>query len=486
MIYKQGEIIVDSIFNFIQIDTIRQISRVNNHTRMVLRGVVDSTIGHSVLKDQLKDERIEIKTTDDTIIFAGIISNVRVKEENQFFTIHLVCTGSSKLIDVKPEKRSNQDGRDTYADILHATYDKTGKATIYTIAGTEIMIRTPIFQYNETDWKFTHRMAGHLKTIFLPNDQSASPQVCIGIPNRRTIHVPTDADHVEYTIGRNEQDSPFYKYRTNEHMFLGDTVNFFDMDFVIMEKVSVYENNTFKNTYTFGREEGFAVERYNLPLSGLALRGTVLDTMGELLKTHLDIDDEQDINKAFWFSFVPQSGNVMYSMPIHGTKIMLKFNTDEDASPMATECYRENGQISGDLTDYNYRYYTTEFKKRMTMFPTRMFFFGGTNLTELNDNTGIHIKTGKKTHIESEKNIEFHAKKKLIMLTTAHIYMTKFNTKSIIDFAENEINIESFPYSKVRPTLKGKLKPYPPCYVAQPLTISKKLALMVLGFIPKR
>lgn len=482
MIYKQAEIVVDSIFVFDSIYEIKICSEVNKHTIMTIHGILDSNQGTKVLFGSLKSEKVYVKTTDDIIIFAGISYNVEIKEQAGLFIIVLTCIGASYLLDTTLQKRSFQYSDDTYADILRLAYKQAEHAVIYTPKGDDIKIIKPIFQYNETDWNFTHRMAGHLKTVVIPNDQVSSPQICIGIPNRPSISL-TD---IEYTMGRNEQDGIYYKFYTDAHMFLGDSVYFLNAKFNIMKKISVYRNNFFKNTYIVGSEAGFAVKKYNLPLSGLTLKGTVLDTQAEILKTHLEIDPIQDVSKAYWFSFVPQSGNVMYSMPQHGTKIMLKFNTDLDCSPVATECYRENGDSCAELNNYHYRYYTTEFKKRMAMFPTRLFFFGGSNLAELNDKTGIHIKTGKKTVINSENPITFDAKKEIIMLTPAHIYMTKFNTESVIDLNGSEINIESTPHSNIKPTLNGGLCSYPPCYIARPLKISKKLASIILGFIPKR
>ena len=482
MLYKQGEISIDSIFNFVLINRIVLTGAANNHTKVVIRGIIDNSGRHDILYKSLADEKIYIDFLDGKRIFGGILRDVRITEQAELVTIDLTCVGGSYLMDIAPQKRSYQDVDASYHAVLRSACSSVEDSSVISCKGNDIKTLTPIFQYNETLWGLTCRLAGHLKTVIFPNDLIPFPQVLVGIPERRAIPIPSDA---KYTIGRNERGSIYCVYRTSDHLSLGDTVHFLNLELVVMEKLSVYENNAFDNTYILGDELGFSIKRYNLPLSGLALKGTVLDTKGEMLKVHLDIDAEQEVSKACWFHFAPQGGNVMHTMPQHGTKVMLRFNTDSDDSAMATECYRENGSTCKELSDYNYRYYTTEYKKRMAMFPDKVFFAGGSNVAELNDATGIGIKTGRKTHIEAGGPLELHAKRKLTIHTPAHIYMTKPNTDSVIDLAGNEINIDSS-NTRVRPTMKGQLRPYPYRSNAKPFKVSKKLAFMALGFVPKR
>ena len=119
-----------------------------------------------------------------------------------------------------------------------------------------------------------------------------------------------------------DTDYFYYEVKLRESMKIGDLIKFKTRDFYVYNYEAEYAKGELMYTYRFCRPNGIWQEKiYNKKLSGISLEGTVLETTGEILKLKLNIDEKQDINKAAWFIFTPQTGNIFYSMPVSYTHL---------------------------------------------------------------------------------------------------------------------------------------------------------------------
>ena len=50
----------------------------------------------------------------------------------------------------------------------------------------------------------------------------------------------------------------------------------------------------------------------------MVIEGEVLQTKGEVLRLHLEIDDSQDVSAAYDYPWRPITGNMLYCMPEKG------------------------------------------------------------------------------------------------------------------------------------------------------------------------
>lgn len=482
MTYSCKAMCIESPFPFISIHKMRLHARVNEHIRLELWGLLDSASAPALMREHFASTCLKVTLPDGRIYFTGLPMQIDMQEQNGSFLIYLSCTSASVLLDIHPRSRSFQDIRESYNDILKAIYDSEEHAVIRTGKAADFPIETPIFQYKETAWAFTLRMAGRLETFVIPDHREPYARVTIG----ETGGKPVELDDPDYTTGQNRTSGYFHIVQSVQQFALGDTVVHAGRRLVVVKESSVFENGAFDNSYVLGTEAGFAVKPHDLPLSGLRLRGTVLATSSETLKLHLDIDHTQDPDKAYWFDFVPQSGNVMYCMPQIGTKAMLRFCSNRDASCVAEECWRENGQACSALHNYHKRTYTSEFGEHLAMFPETLFFTGADNLVGLSDTTGILTQTNRRTEITAGERITFHAKKRTTVEVPQHIYITKPNTISVIDFAGEEINIESKRTGVSADSNAPTDKPYPASRVTSASTLDRGLAAAALGFAAVR
>ncbi|WP_158678727.1 hypothetical protein [Clostridium cagae] len=65
---------------------------------------------------------------------------------------------------------------------------------------------------------------------------------------------------------------------------------------------------------------------YNEFLNGGTIEGKVLAVKEWLVKLHLDIDENQSEEEAFWFKYAPPSVNIMYAMPFSWRKCKTLFS----------------------------------------------------------------------------------------------------------------------------------------------------------------
>ena len=95
-------------------------------------------------------------------------------------------------------------------------------------------------------------------------------------------------------------------------------------------------------------------------LKGVVIEGEVLQTKGEVLRLHLEIDDSQDVSAAYDYPWRPITGNMLYCMPEKGTRAALYFDKDNEENAKAIYNLRENGEQCPELADPVDRYFTTD------------------------------------------------------------------------------------------------------------------------------
>lgn len=92
----------------------------------------------------------------------------------------------------------------------------------------------------------------------------------------------------------NPYDYIYYKIKSYENYYLGDKITFKRYSQIVMEKEISLDKNLIEFTYVIGQELGFAVPKhYNEKINGMSIKGKVIDTKGNMLRVHLDIDEKQ-------------------------------------------------------------------------------------------------------------------------------------------------------------------------------------------------
>ena len=135
----------------------------------------------------------------------------------------------------------------------------------------------------------------------------------------------------------------------------------------------------------------------NEKIIGASIKGEILDTRGEEVKLHLDIDKKQNEGEASWFRFTAAAGNTMYGMPVKGTSARLYFPDGGDGETLVSGCVRNNGASSAKTSDTTKRYFGTEHGSEVEMTPSGFNLKGGSSSLSISmdDATGVKITISK-------------------------------------------------------------------------------------------
>ncbi|WP_252238388.1 phage baseplate assembly protein V [Clostridium sp. VAP51] len=165
--------------------------------------------------------------------------------------------------------------------------------------------------------------------------------------------------------------------------------------------------------YKLCRKNGvWQTKLYNSLLSGASVDGKVLAVKEELVKIHLNIDENQSEEEAFWFRYAPPSANIMYAMPSIGESVRLYFPSAGNDEPIITGCVRRNGETS----DTTSRYFQTEHGSEIAILPGALNIKGGSkeplsiNFEDesgvtLTSPTGLNLNAGGAIIIQTPKQV---------------------------------------------------------------------------------
>lgn len=399
-------------------------SRLNNHARAYISGIVDEEMYAQAFGKQLKGGTVCVYAGDDTRpLFCGIILDVKITYENDYYGIEIWLISGTYLLDTKKKSRSYQDIEMTYRDVIKQTLADTESADCILTAGRDAKISAPLIQYLETDWEFAKRLASHFNVSLIPELTMGRPKFWFGMRNSY-VECPFDED--EYTItvskrffeaggeagGFKRRDFLYYLVKSYNNYQIGDPTVFKGKSLVICEKECSLEKGIAVFQYKLALPSFLAgPKQYNEKICGMSILGTVLETDKETLKIHLDIDPVQDTATAYPYAWVPATGNLMYLMPKVGTRVSLYFYNHDERSAKAVNCVRTNGDgRCAEIADYNNRCLTTEHGKQMYIFPTMMGLAGTSN-----SGTPLHMQ------IDDEEGVTFQSHKTLNLIAAENI-----------------------------------------------------------------
>lgn len=311
----------------------------------------------------------------------------------------------------------------TYKQVVEDILSDTPNASAVFAEIANQPIKKPLIQYKETDWEFIKRLASMLNTQLIPDCTTPFPYFSFGQVPQIAEALSADeyvivSDSRFYEMGSSEvglykpnfmcysvPSSQFYRVG-DQTVFLGQTMSVCEQDAVLQDGELLY-------TYKIGRAGWFSQRKItNKKLIGLCLPGTVAWTDREVL--HIDLDIDMGRKPGHYpFSWIPESGNIMYCMPKLGTRAMLYLPSYDTGEAVAITSPRTNGDACGAMSDPQLRCLTTEHGKRMCLFPQNLIFSGGNPgevlHVEFNDLSCMLMESTRAIQIAAKLQIEIEA-----------------------------------------------------------------------------
>ncbi|OUP68756.1 hypothetical protein B5F10_20320, partial [Anaerotruncus colihominis] len=295
-------------------------------------------------------------------------------------------------------------------------YPKVG--CVFKVGG-EKAIGYPIIQYLETDWEFLKRLASHFNTSLFPELHTGEPKLYFGLPQRETLHqeeishYKVRVDEKYYRMGGEtlryrKADFLHYLFESSEAYEVGDQVALKGRTLRVVRKYCrLDKDGEILYTYDVGSVRlASQLRRYNEKIAGMSLQGSVLETYGQMVKLHLDVDPQP--TAAYPYCWAPATGNLMYLMPKVGTRVALYFPSGDEGEARAVTCIRTNGgQNSASMTDISRRGLVTEHDKQLQLYADRLGLIGS---GQEGTPSSIILEDGKGIALESDYPISIFAK----------------------------------------------------------------------------
>ena len=165
---------------------------------------------------------------------------------------------------------------------------------------------------------------------------------------------------------------------------------------------------------------------YNETIQGNSIEGTVLAVQNQEIKLHLNIDQEQDEDTAYWYPFVPPTTDMLYLMPQIGTNASLYIPGEYEQKAIITGCVRTNGAECEQTSDPSTRYLATEYGQEMKLAPGGIYFTAGNEelIVTFDDAEGVTISSHKGMVIEAKEEVIFDSQTKVVIEAPRQIVMS--------------------------------------------------------------
>ncbi len=202
---------------------------------------------------------LQISLNDDTMLFHGVIIHVNIQEDVKLRYVELEGATESILMDLTFHKRSFSNVQMNYKDVLN--FLKLPQISIRAGNYSSEIIRTPLIQYDRTNWEFIKYIASRLQTVVLAGYTNYHSTIFIGNPKNSTEQKPyrlndsfdfkrKQIHFIQTTLKAycrwNRSPIEQWQFSYEENLDLGDWVSWKGMNLQIFEKKCIYKMGYWK------------------------------------------------------------------------------------------------------------------------------------------------------------------------------------------------------------------------------------------------
>ena len=406
-----GQLRVKCRFTFLSILHCGIHAKYGEHTVAEITGTVKRSEALAFFSDVTEDT-VEIFSQDESgveeVLFSGVMESVELGEEGQYASLSVRALSCTWKMDIERKNRSFQDLSMTYRDVAEQVIQEHDADMSWQLSDRPL--EYPLIQYQETDFCFLKRIFSHLEESITPTDLQKKVCFCAGVRNGNhigRIELNKKAHSILQFRGKKQIG---YRIEGMDYVRVGDVLSIQGQACYVMEVEAVFRQNDLNCTCIVFPKRCFEVERISADtLRGAVITGKVLETKQEMVRLHLDIDNDQAVGTAYDFPWKPITGNLLYCMPEKGTKAALYFGKEEESSGAVIYNVRENGEKCSETVNPNDRYFTTDYDKRMYLKPSEAGLLNMTDqnaVVALKDGSSVQVKSSHQISILAEGQIE--------------------------------------------------------------------------------
>ena len=387
--------------------------QVNQHATLYLEGLLtaDTTeeLEKYIYKTSKSDEIQVIAGENQDILFTGKPSSVKVRMVQNLGYIHIECNSGTYAMDLHEKSRSFQDVEMQYTDLLKEMMLPYNGDSINTGARDKAIGR-PIIQYKEKDWAFLKRLAAGVGTVLTADITTSKAKLWFGIPDSRK---EVSAENTYYTprilqAATLEKAAHYYhEVHLPDILKIGDKVNLSGDKLTVTSVVHSYTHKEGVLHSKYRIEKPPKMKLYeNQRVKGVSLEGTIIDVCLNHVKVHLDIDETQEVDEAFWYPCVQEANNVWYTMPHKDERINLYVTAADETAISMTNTRGTTGDMAttGTMAKPTEKHMETKWNRHMALHEDDIQFDVLTiNVTM--DEESVKVTSNDKINITSNTDI---------------------------------------------------------------------------------
>jgi phage baseplate assembly protein gpV len=445
----------------ISLQQLKLVKKINEHSKAFFTGIVSEDRKDKYIEMTEAQTPVEISQRgvgpDDICIFKGIVTNIKVKSVRDIYYIEGEALSHTYLMDIKVKSRSFQNKDLSYRDLINSVIQEYSGADCSDTVTEGETIKKFILQYQETDWQFLKRMASHFHTGLIPDLTSGKPKFYFGLPESATSK---KIDNFHYSVGKNisnfwyssenylrdvsETDFIYYEVESDEILDLGSEVDFKDRCFYVRESSALMQDGILKHHYILAPKIGLSHNNiYNYKIVGASVMGKVIDISNDNVRVHLEIDEKQNKDEAYWFPYssiyTAEGNSGWYCMPEIGDYVRVYFPDKQEENGIALNAVRQDKEKTENnkVDNPDIKYFRTKSGKELMFSPEEIVLTGKDNevFLRINEKYGIEIYSIQPVKITSKEGIEMDCQKKIIMAAQDEINISCKESKISMDGA---------------------------------------------------
>ena len=467
---------------------VRIISQANEHIAARLTGLIKAGSYDSYIKKAKRISKITIEHTikgETALKYEGIITFIQGKaewaaEEQGIYLLTVRALSHTYLLDIAKQRRSFQDKEMLYPDMFRELLKDFEGADFIDNVTEGVPLTVFVLQYLNTIWEFIKLEVSKFEHAIYAVATTAAPKLHVGCPqgvDRGAL------EEYEYTITKDlmafgQMDQNEYEHETSEFDFmqyeifdayaketfeLGDRVSYQGVGLRVCYVESEIKDNKLYNSYKLTTENGMKRPRLvNDNIQGLSIPGQVIDVQDNRLKLHLEIDEEQPVDTAYWFDYATFYAT-WYGMPEVNDWVNLHFPNLDERDAIGLNSFKqnpssgytrnnavetpENTSAAGNkgpidfvksASDPDVKLLTTKAGRMIELGPDRIcILYNDGTYAILDDSDGITLYTDRditayakgevnldadeRVHIQAEKQITLQSESSVIELTPSTV-----------------------------------------------------------------
>lgn len=349
--YQGAGFQVDISYPLIAIRNIQVNRAFNDHSHCKLDVVMTEETATTCLEKGSFTDTIQIRRELETgtqYWFSGGITGVDIEVEDGIWHVSIQAISRTYDMDQKRKSRSYQNKNTTYTALIKelvAPYP--GGGAMNEATHPDAKIGELLVQYEETDWEFLRRVASKVGTVILPDVVMDAPRVYFGVPD---FSWGKSLEAVHYTVTQNQErtlklegshQDISYRVHSHDYVQVGDNVSFRGQMWVVYEaEMDYHEGITVYSYQLVQRANIRSMVKQNHRIQGVSLGGKVVQRGNNMVKVHLDVDDQHDEGGNWWFPYSSEGNNMFHALPEEGARINVYFPGGKEKQAIAINSVR--------------------------------------------------------------------------------------------------------------------------------------------------